>query len=55
MEVTSFDITHDIYNSCQPLIYKREGEGKVVPVLFLTEHDAMKAYWGSGDIAPRIL
>jgi hypothetical protein len=27
---------------------------KVVPVL-LTEHDAMKAYWGSGGIAPRIL
>jgi hypothetical protein len=22
---------------------------------FLTEHHAMKAYWGSGDIAPRIL
>jgi hypothetical protein len=23
-----------------------EGSGKVVPVLFLTEHHAMKAYWG---------
>jgi hypothetical protein len=22
---------------------------------FLTEHDAMKAYWGSGGLAPRIL
>jgi len=22
---------------------------------FLTEHHSMKAYWGSGDIAPRIL
>jgi len=22
---------------------------------FLTEHHAMKAYWGSGGIAPRIL
>jgi formate hydrogenlyase subunit 4 len=27
--------------------------GKVVPVL--TEHHAMKAYWGSGSIAPLIL
>jgi hypothetical protein len=27
---------------------------KVVPVL-LTEHRAVKAYWGSGDIAPHIL
>jgi hypothetical protein len=31
-----------------------KGESKVVPVL-LTEHHAMKAYWGSGGIAPRIL
>jgi hypothetical protein len=23
-------------------------------VLFLTEHDAMKAYWGIGGIAPHI-
>jgi hypothetical protein len=28
---------------------------KVVPVLFLTEHHAIKAYWGSGGIAPHIL
>jgi hypothetical protein len=28
-------------------------KGKVV--LFLTEHHAMKVYWGSGGIAPRIL
>jgi hypothetical protein len=35
------------------LLYK--GKGKVVPVLFLTEHHAMKAYWGSGGIAPFIL
>jgi hypothetical protein len=28
-------------------------KGKVVSVL--TEHHAMKAYWGSGGIAPRIL
>jgi hypothetical protein len=26
-----------------------------VPVLFLTEHHAMKAYWGSEGIAPLIL
>jgi hypothetical protein len=23
-----------------------KGKGKVVPVLFLTEHHATKAYWG---------
>jgi hypothetical protein len=28
---------------------------KVVPVLFLTEHHTMKAYWGSGGIAPCII
>jgi hypothetical protein len=28
---------------------------KVVPVLILTEHHAMKTYWRSGGIAPRIL
>jgi hypothetical protein len=28
---------------------------KVAPVLFLTEHRTMKAYWGSGSIAPPIL
>jgi hypothetical protein len=27
----------------------------IVPVLFVTEHHTMKAYWGSGSIAPRIL
>jgi hypothetical protein len=27
---------------------------KVVPVLSLTDHHAMKAYWGSGGIASRI-
>jgi hypothetical protein len=29
-------------------------QGKVVPVIFLTEHYAMKAYWNSGGISPRI-
>jgi hypothetical protein len=28
---------------------------KVVPVIFLIEHHAMKAYWGNGGKAPRIL
>jgi hypothetical protein len=30
-------------------------KGKVVPVLFSTEHYAVEAYWVSGSIAPRIL
>jgi hypothetical protein len=30
-------------------------KGKVVPVLFLREHDAMKAYWGSEGVALCIL
>jgi len=33
----------------------RKSKGKVIHVLFLTEHKAMKAYWGSGCIASRIL
>jgi hypothetical protein len=33
---------------------KNRVKGKVVPVL-LTEHHAMRTYWGSGDIAPSIL
>jgi hypothetical protein len=37
------------------LILKVKVKGKVVPVLFLTENHAMKAYWGNGDIAPLIL
>jgi hypothetical protein len=32
---------------------KAKGKSKVVPVL-LTEHNAMKAYWGNGYIAPRV-
>jgi hypothetical protein len=31
-----------------------KGKGKVVPVPFFNDHNAMKAYWGSGDVAPRI-
>jgi hypothetical protein len=30
-------------------------KGKVIPVLFKTEHHAMKAYWGSGGTDPRVL
>jgi len=30
-------------------------KGKVGPVLLSTEYHAMKAYWGSGSIVPRIL
>jgi hypothetical protein len=30
-------------------------KGKIFRVCFLTEHHAMKAYWGSGDISSRIL
>jgi hypothetical protein len=28
---------------------------KGAPVIFLTQHHAMKTYWGSGGIDPRIL
>jgi hypothetical protein len=33
----------------------KEKKGKVIRVLVLTKHHAMKAYWGSGGIAPLIL
>jgi hypothetical protein len=42
---------------CGPVFkirWKKKGTGKVAPVLFLTEHHAMKAYWGSGGIAAHI-
>jgi len=32
-----------------------KGEGKVVPVFFLTEHQTIKAHWESGGIDPCIL
>jgi hypothetical protein len=44
-------IIYWVMMSCQGV----EGKGKVAPVLFLTEHHAMKADWGSGVIAPLIL
>jgi len=34
---------------------KSTGKGKDVPGLFLTEHHATKAHWGSRGIAPLIL
>jgi hypothetical protein len=37
-----------------PVMIAGKGKGKGVPML-LTEHHAMKAYWKSGSIAPRIL
>jgi len=34
---------------------KGKVKDKVVPVLFSTEHHTMKAYWGIGSLAVRIL
>jgi hypothetical protein len=54
----------DILNLCSSLRMRDPANGKVyIPgmftiikwSLFLTEHYAIKAYWGSGGIAPRIL
>jgi hypothetical protein len=41
------------WGTCIPPL--KNVKGKVVPVLFLTEHNTMKAYWGSGGVAPCIL
>jgi len=55
---------HNVENEVSPMLMPIsksqcytmvKGKGKVVPVLLLTEHHAMNAYWGSGSIAPRIL
>jgi hypothetical protein len=48
-----FSTLNDIYYTLFPVTFK--SNGKVVPVLFLTDHHAMKAYWESGDTAPLIL
>jgi len=32
-----------------------KGKGKGVPVLFLTEHHALKEYWGSVGTTPPII
>jgi hypothetical protein len=47
--VAYFRYHHSIY-----LKGAGKGKGKVFPVIFF-EHNAMKAYWRSGSIAPRIL
>jgi hypothetical protein len=48
--ITSELITYTFF------IYVKKVKGKIIaPVLFLTEQHAMKAYWGSEGIAPRIL
>jgi len=36
------------------IIWKRYWKKGEVKSLCLTKHHAMKTYWGSGDIAPRI-
>jgi len=41
--------------NCNVCDHCTKGKGKLVPFLLLTEHHAMKAYWESGGIAPRIL
>jgi hypothetical protein len=46
---------NNVSNAEQSPPSKWVGKSKVVPVLFLTEHHATKAYWGSECIAPRIL
>jgi hypothetical protein len=50
-------ILSSLLNIIQMLILHDKGKGKckVVPVLLLTEHHAMSAYWGSGITAPPIL
>jgi hypothetical protein len=42
-------------NHISKLLWNVIIEVKVVPVLFLTDHHAMKAYCGNGCITPRIL
>jgi hypothetical protein len=47
--VSSF---HKVNNAIIIIIIIIKVKGKVVPVLPITEHHAMKAYWGSGGTAP---
>jgi hypothetical protein len=44
-----------LFQRLSEIISSLKGKGKVVPVLFLTEHHFMKAYWGSGCIVSRTL
>jgi hypothetical protein len=41
-------------SALQPAEQPPKGKDKIVPVLFLIEHHAMKAYWGNGVIAALI-
>jgi hypothetical protein len=50
----SFQLIH-VHQTVQCDVTYIDDKGKDAPVLFLTEHHAMKAYWGSRGIAPRIL
>jgi hypothetical protein len=53
-EIFGYALVHVInalFMEANASLPKRE----VVPVLFLTQHHAMKTYWGGGDISPRIL
>jgi hypothetical protein len=43
-----------LVNSCTEPFLVPSAKG-IVPVLFLTQHHAKKAYWGSGGITPHIL
>jgi hypothetical protein len=45
----------DMVTGRNVLLNVTEGKRKVIPMLFLTEHHALKAYWGSEVIDPRIL
>jgi hypothetical protein len=49
----SYKIAHAVKKAS--LHKLKVSEGKVVPVLLLTKHHAMKAYWGSGGTALLIL
>jgi hypothetical protein len=49
-----YSLVISIFQGGDSLVKFKLGQCKVVPVL-LTEHQAMKVYWGSGDIIPRLL
>jgi hypothetical protein len=56
MEIlNSSKISSEIWMVLMKEVNFEGGKGKVVPVLFLTEHHTLKVYWGSGGIAPLIL
>jgi hypothetical protein len=51
----TLDTENEIQSRHANKLGKYKGKVKIVPVLFFTEYRAMKTYWGSGSIAPRIL